>query len=81
MIAHPQDTIDACPSSDTSAKCVICRQMDAYVREGWGYMKYTRTKPDVKGKIGRDSAFIGYVRPDEMERIVRHAALRPSLWG
>jgi hypothetical protein len=69
--------IDACSSSDTSAKCVICRQLDEFVRDGWGYSKYTHTKPDVKGKIGRDAAFIGYTPPDEMERIVGPSSALP----
>lgn len=64
-----QDVIDSCSSSDTSAKCVICLQLDEYVEAGWGYSKYVHEKPTISD-YGKDAAFVGYVRPDEMERQV-----------
>jgi hypothetical protein len=64
-----QDVIDACKPTDTNAKCIICLQLDKHVRAGFGYQKYTHTKPDVS-VLGQDAAFIGRIRLEEMERQV-----------
>eukprot|EP00873_Tetraselmis_striata_P001843 jgi/Tetstr1/422107/TSEL_012964.t1 len=75
-----QDVIDGCKSTDIDAKCIICLQLDKWVKAGWGYMKYTKTKPD-PSLLGRDAVFIGNTdRVDEMERMKAMGNL-PGLMG